>query len=151
MTDQQQAPELTAEQQAQQAQMQAAMRQQQEQLQNHINSEIQKGVQHYNLDVQRLTIAAQGLEAVSKVNDHINTLREADSHEVVQTHCERVNFICGEILKGIERSLGINTLSVELPSVSHETTGTGEKSAPVDNIGFGIDSSEVAQGAGNGV
>lgn len=57
------APVLTAEQLKQQQEMQAAMRVQQEQLQAHINQQIQQGITAYNLDVQRLTIAAQGLEA----------------------------------------------------------------------------------------
>jgi len=57
------APALTAEQMQQKQQVEAALRQQQEQLQAHINQQVQAGVTMYNLDVQRLTIAAQGLEA----------------------------------------------------------------------------------------
>lgn len=66
----QSAPALTPEQMQQQRAMQEAMQRQQEQLQVHINGEIQKGLVTYNLDVQRevaemqkLTLAAQGLEA----------------------------------------------------------------------------------------
>jgi hypothetical protein len=47
--------------------MEAALRQQQEQIQAHINQQVQAGVTMYNLDVQRLTITAQGLEALFKV------------------------------------------------------------------------------------
>jgi hypothetical protein len=70
MTDQVQqaaAKPQTAEQQEQQKQ---------EQLQMHINAEIQKGVQLYNLDVQRLTIVAQGLEALHNVS------KETESNEM---------------------------------------------------------------------
>ena len=62
-----QAAPLTAEQAQQRQQMEAAMKAQQEQLQAHINQQIQAAVTAYNLDVQRVTIAAQGLEALFKV------------------------------------------------------------------------------------
>lgn len=109
MTDQvQQAPELTAEQQAQQAQMQAAMRQQQEQIQNHINQEVQKGVQHYNLDVQRLTVVAQGLEALHNVS------KDTDSNEV--------KTLCVALRTKFEDAIGIHVTQ----KVSCET--------PVDSV-----------------
>lgn len=105
MTDQvQQAPELTPEQQAQQAQMQAAMRQQQEQVQNHINQEVQKGVQLYNLDVQRLTIVAQGVEAIHNVE------KNAPSKEM--------SAFCLALRTKFEDAIGIHVTH----KVSHETS-----------------------------
>jgi hypothetical protein len=121
-----QTPPLTAEQVAQQKAMQEAMAQQQQQLQAHINAEIQKGVQFYNLDVQRFAVAAQALK------DLVTTDQTLADISVSAEDLLRIEFVASSILSGIERSLGINTLSTELPAtedVSHETIGSVEADA----------------------